>query len=174
MKNEINESMNCRLLKYRYLLSNEYSICNYIFILSLGLFLFPRLFSLDSLFLSILPFPLSLVSGFFCYIHMIKCYRYRNKRKILFRIYNPMDDCQTCVLISIGVATFIPFVYRVTLLPFLSGLIFFAWSKEIRRAKEQGFEKCGNWQIRYVLGIILMLPFPVYAIYDILRALGLL
>ena len=166
--------MNCRLLKYRFFLRHTYAIFRISFFVSIGLFSILKWLVFGPLLLHLLPYFVSLISCFFGYINTVKYYRYKNKREIFFWIYSPMRDCQSSALIPTIASEFLPFDYRVALVYFYPGLIFFAWSKEIRRAKEQGFEKCGNWQIRYVLGIILMLPFPVYAIYDILRALGLL
>lgn len=166
--------MNCRLLKYRFFLRHTYAIFRISFFVSIGLFSILKWLVFGPLLLHLLPYFVSLISCFFGYINTVKYYRYKNKREIFFWIYSPMRDCQSSALLPILVGDFLPPAYIVTLAPFYPGLIFFQWSKEIRRAKEQGFEKCGNWQIRYVLGIILMLPFPVYAIYDILRALGLL
>ena len=160
--------MNCRLLKYRFLFSHAYTIFRTSFYASLCLFCILKWWLVPgNLLLFLLPYILSLISCYFGYIHTVKYYRYKNKREIFFWIYSPMRDCQTAALFPIVPSEFLPFDYRLALVPFYSGLIFFAWSKEIRRAKEQGFEKCGIWQLRYALGIILMLPFPIYIIYDI-------
>ncbi len=163
--------MNCRLLKYRFFLRHTYAIFRISFFVSIGLFSILKWLVPDYLLLFVLPYTFALMSCFFGYINTVKYYRYKNKREIFFWIYSPMRDCQSSALLPILVGDFLPPAYIVTLAPFYPGLIFFQWSKEIRRAKEQGFEKCGNWQIRYVLGIILMLPFPVYAIYDVATSL---
>ena len=172
-----NERMNCRLLKYKYLLRQSDNIGCILLLTPICLIIVSRVLVHDSLFrnvCNVLIFFLLLSYCFICYCDMVRDYRYRNKRKILFKFYSPMGRCQTNVCLSLLIADFIPGYYRVLLLPFIYGVIYFVWSKEIRRAKEHGFEKCGNWQIRYWFGIILMLPLPVYTLHEILCALKLL
>lgn len=172
-----NERMNGRLLRYKYIVSHSFAISNISLITFICLIFVSRVLVHDSLFrnvCNVVCFLLLLTDCFFSYLDMVQVYRYRNKRKIFFKFYSPMEQCELSVCLSILIADFIPGYYRVLLLPFIYGVIYFVWSKEIRRAKNLGFEKCGNWQIRYWFGIILMLPLPVYTLHEILCALKLL
>ncbi len=175
--------MNTHLLKFKYIFKHLVYIQTILFFAFIAWFLIPLVLkNLFSLFVPntffkfylILLTALSLASYLCNSIVMIRIYRYRNGRKMLFHFISPMQVCQFCALLVFLSVSDVPYAYRISLFFFLSGLVFYWLSKEIRRAKKQGFEKCGIWQTRYVLGIILMLPLPVYAIYDILRALGLL
>ena len=164
------ERMNCRLLRYKYMVRHSSGISIISCMTCVILIFVSRALFHDSFFRSVynvLGSLLILSACFFSYLSMVQDYRYRNNRKIFSKsnIHSPMGECVTMSLPIIVVAEFIPGAYRIILPFFIMGLIFFGWSKEIRRAKNQ---------TRYVLGIILMLPLPVYAIYDILRALGLL
>ena len=169
--------MNTHLLKFKYIIKRLDFIQTILFFVFIAWFLIPlvlkHFFSLfvPNTFLKfyLIFFTVLSLASYLCNsIVMIRIYRYRNGRKMLFHFISPMQVCQFCALLVFFSVSYIPYAYRFSLFFFLSGLVFYWLSKEIRRAKEQGFEKCGIWQIRWVLGILFMMPFPLYVLYKLI------
>ena len=106
--------------------------------------------------------------AYFDYIVAIKLYRYFSHRQVSTTVYRNMSAVHLTTNYSIIFFPFINTFLIIILIMFTNGFIFISFSKEILRAYSLRFENCGNWQVRRVLGILLMLPLPIYALIHLL------
>ncbi len=108
---------------------------------------------------------LASVMFFLDYISSIKLYRYSYNRKMDYVVTRGLGLAHCSIVLAISLLFFLPIGIRISMILFFCGLLFIKTSCEIKRAKSFGFEHCGNWQIRRVLGISLMvLPLLFYAL----------
>lgn len=113
-----------------------------------------------------------LVYGYLEFIGLIRDYRYSCKRKVSITMFRGLSNNHLIVTIGLIFLPIVDNIFHIFIILFTNGLLFLFFSKEIERAYSLGFEHCGNWQIRRVLGISLMvLPLLFYALVFLSRLL---
>ena len=123
---------------------------------------------------TIISFILFLISSFSCYITTVKFYRYSLKRKMTTEVSRLFGTTLVLFVAGLGSLSVFGLNPEIVIVIILSGCGFglMKWSKEIKRSHDNCFEHCGNWQIRRVLGISLMvLPLLFYTLVFLCKIL---
>lgn len=153
--------MNNRLLLYKKIIIYSDWL---LVIMGLLLALYIYIWGFDTLFHQIMLTILAITMLFLSYISSIRSYRYTYKRKMTENIVGIFGLVHVCTVLTVVFLSFLSNALQLSMISFINGVVFIFLSHEIKRAYSLGFEHCGNWKIRRVLGILLMLPLPLYAL----------